>query len=152
MKPVKSGRVAQAKCSVPVVRVQLARSVRLPPRPNQSIVAEVNCAGDKVSEPQGIGTPRYRNPRYQNPCCMEAHRDAVVASEGSGTTRVVLTNQLGFPHWLEAGVELGTGRPVVIIGEEHQQEGCDVGVPWEQWMLGSMGRLRAVMRDSRSRG
>ena len=41
--------------------------------------------------------------------------DALVSSSCAGTTKVVLTNYLGFSQELEAGMEVGTCRPVEVI-------------------------------------
>ena len=92
--------------------------------------------------------------------------DSVVSTiEENGHAKVMLANQLGFPHWLEAGVELGTVRQVEVVDSkrvEEEQPGADdvaeKGVVEEQRQVEGAGDnsetglrrrqvLEAVVRD-----
>ena len=84
--------------------------VKLPPGPDQSVVAEVSWRQDNLVGPLLLEP----DPQIFTEQKVEI-ADALVSSSCAGTTKVVLTNYLGFSQELEAGMEVGTCRPVEVI-------------------------------------
>lgn len=87
--------------------MQLAKGVKLPPRPDQSVVVEVSWSQD------GLMGPLLLEPDPQLQVEQKAEvADALVCSRCAGIAEIVLT---GFTQKLEAGMEIGTFRSVEVI-------------------------------------
>ena len=86
-----------ATISVPAVRVQLLQSVKLPPRPDQSIIAEVGW------KQQGLKGPLLMEANQSLQLSRSIHVADVLLSDADaekGTANVVLRNCLGFSQKL----------------------------------------------------
>ena len=96
---------------MPAVKVQLLQSVKLTPRPDQSIVAE-------VSWKQGLKGPLLLEADQSFQLSRSIHVADVFVSDADaekGTAKVVLTNSLGFTQKLESGEEVGRVLPVDLV-------------------------------------
>lgn len=82
-----------ATACVPAVKVQLVQSVKLPPRPDQSIIADVSW------EREGLKGPLFLEASQSLQLSCNIHVADVFVSDADaekGTAKVVLTNCLGF--------------------------------------------------------
>ena len=104
--------VIDAEVRVPTVKIQLLQSVKLPPRPDQSVVADVSW------EPEGLKGPLLLEADPSFRMSHDIHMaDVLVSDDGAenGKAKVVLTNCLGFTQKLECGEEIGTVLPVDLV-------------------------------------
>lgn len=94
VKASKKTGVAVGECSVPVVRVQLVKSVNLPGRPFQGVVVEIDGPGDQLT-----GSLLFEpDSRLAVEHGVEVVDSVVSMIEENGHVKVMLTSQLGFPH------------------------------------------------------
>ena len=92
------------------MQVKLICGVRLPPRPDQSVVAEVKRDSPKPSSP----LPLEADFGFQKKRCVQIV-DALVPSRNDGATSIVLTNCLGWMQRLEVGTEVGPLQAVEVV-------------------------------------
>ena len=87
-----------ATVSVPTVKVQLVQSVKLPLKPDKSVIADVSWKREGLKGPLLLEA----DPLLQLSCNVHV-ADAYVsdADAEKGTAKVVLTNYLGFTQRLE---------------------------------------------------
>ena len=97
---------------VPAVKVQLVHGVTLPPKPDQSVVAEVKWEPKKLQGPLllEVDPGLQANENVQ----ITSMYLPVVDSE-KGIAKVVLTNNLGFTQTLEQGRDIGLVTPVTVV-------------------------------------
>ena len=109
-----------ATVSVPTVKVQLVQSVKLPPKPDKSVIADVSWKREGLKGPLLLEA----DPLLQLSCNVHV-ADAYVsdADAEKGTAKVVLTNYLGFTQRLERGEEIGRVLPVDLVEPEKTSEG-----------------------------
>ena len=101
-----------AVVSVPAVKVQLVQSVKLPPRPDQSIIVDVRWERDLVKGPLILeAIPSIK----LNHNIHVADTFVSDADAENGTAKVVLTNCLGFTQCLERGEEIGRVLPIDLV-------------------------------------
>ena len=106
--------------SVPAVKVQLLQSVKLPPRPDQSIIAEVSW------KQEGLKGPLLLEANQSLQLSRSIHVADVFVSDADaekGTAKVVLTNCLGFTQQLESGEEVGRALPVDLVESMEASQG-----------------------------
>ena len=96
---------------VPAVKVQLVQSVKLPPRPDQSIIAD-------VSWKKGLKGPLLLEVSPSLQLSRSVH-----ATDEKGIAKVVLTNYLGFTQKLESGEDIGSILPVDLVENEEVSQG-----------------------------
>ena len=109
-----------ATVSVPTVKVRLVQSVKLLPKPDQSIIADVSWEREGLKGPLLLEA----DPSLQLSC--NVHVADIFLSDadaGKGTAKVVLTNYLGFTQKLERGEEIGRVLPVDLVEPERRSEG-----------------------------
>ena len=97
---------------MPAVKVQLVHGVTLPPKPDQSVVAEVKWEPKKLQGPLllEVDPGLQANENVQ----ITSMYLPVVDSE-KGIAKVVLTNNLGFTQTLEQGRDIGLVTPVTVV-------------------------------------
>ena len=97
------------KGQVPIVRVKLVQSIKLPP--NQTVMAEV-----KLSDGVSGNGPMLLEPDLT--VCQERGvqvADSVVMPSEDGIARVMITNCLGMSQRAEMGMEVGIATPTEVI-------------------------------------
>ena len=99
-----------ASVTVPDVRVRLLQSVKLLPKPDRSVVADVMWECDHLKGPLLLeADPSFKTTR-------DIHvADVFVSDANSGKAKVVLTNCLGFTQKLESREEIGRVVPVDVV-------------------------------------
>ena len=118
-----------ATVRVPAVKVQLVQSVKLPPRPDQSIIANVSWERGSLEGPLLLEA----NPSLQ--LSRNVHVADVLVSGADaekGTAKVVLTNCLGFTQKLESGEVIGRVLPVDLVETKKTSQGAVLRVVTEE--------------------
>lgn len=103
----------------PKIQVRLVQSMKLPPRPDESIVADVSW------EQKGLKGPLLLEADASLRCTRDIHVADVFVSDADaekGTARVVLTNCLGFTQKLECGEEIGRLLPVDVVRTQREDQ------------------------------
>ena len=106
---------AGATIGVPSVKVQLVSSVKLPPKPDQSVVADVSWKQRGLKGPLLLEADTSlqlgRNFQLVNVLVPDSCAE-------EGTAKVVLTNYLGFTQELKSGEEIERVIPVDVVEAE----------------------------------
>ena len=101
------------------MKVQLLQGVKLPPRPDQSIIVE-------VSWKQGLKGPLLLEANQSLQFSRNIHIANVFLSDTDtekGTAKIVLTNCLGFTQQLESGEKVGRVLPVDLVESTEASQG-----------------------------
>ena len=112
-------RAAADRANVPAVRVQLVQSIKLPPRLDRSILAEVSWEQGSWKGPLFLEADP---PLQLNRNVHMADTFVSDADAEKGTAKVVLTNCLGFTQRLESGEEIGRVLPIDLVNPEKRSE------------------------------
>ena len=98
---------------VPAVRVRLVDSIKLPPKHNQHVIAEVYWEPDGLEGPVLLEADKSLEVNNVRVCLP----DVLISDckEKRGKTKVTLSSTLGFTQTLEREEELGTLVPVDVI-------------------------------------
>ena len=106
-KPRNKQYESSPKYQVPTIRVQLVHSIKLPPNPNQTIMAEVKISDEVTGNDPLLFEPDltvYRERGLQV-------TDSVVMPSTDGIARVMITNCLGISQRAEMGMDIGIATP-----------------------------------------
>lgn len=102
--PQPSEPAGNKECRVPTVKVCLVKGIKLPPRPGQSVIAEVSWDGEGPTGPLLLEA---------NPELLAQHgvqvSDGLVPSAEAGTAKIIVTNCSGFTYRLEEGTDVVGG-------------------------------------------
>ena len=119
---------ADAEISIPAVKVRLVDSVKLPPRPDQSVIADVTWERGEVKGPLLLEADpsllHHRNIHMADVLIPDADAE-------KGTARVILTNCLGFTQKLDRGDDVGAVLPVDLVETGEKELGAVARVETE---------------------
>ena len=108
--------------TVPAVRVRLIETIKLPPRSDRGVVAEVGWEPHLLQGP--LLMEANQSLKVSNSVCLP---DVLVSGEDvqMGKTCVILSSDLGISQTLEKGTVVGAVVPVSIVHSSEDETGED---------------------------